>query len=253
MGHLKPGHIVEAILWLVLVGFLFIYSFEFDKEIEIYQYGASAWPRAILLLIAVAAIGQLLTHWKTPDGAASNMASNMKGQASAENSAGSRADGGDDDGDDAVQDSSHNSAKWYAWTFFLIAIPFAYMIIPEWLAAVMGWEKSALHTSKLACAAILIALYLIAIRGNHVGGILTLPILFAAFLQDFGFYAMAPVFILGVMYLMGERRYREMINITLGIVVLLFTLFVSLLYVGLPTGNISPFYEFGTTIVNILQ
>ena len=59
MGNLKPGHIVEAALWLTLVVVLYIYSFEFDKEIEIYKFGASAWPRAILLLIAIAAIGQL--------------------------------------------------------------------------------------------------------------------------------------------------------------------------------------------------
>jgi len=48
MGNLKTGHLVEAALWLALAGLLYAYSFRFDKEIEIYQFGASAWPRAVL-------------------------------------------------------------------------------------------------------------------------------------------------------------------------------------------------------------
>ena len=58
---------VEAGLWLSLCLFLFIYSFEFNQEIEIYKFGASAWPRAIILLIAIAAIGQLVHHWLRGD------------------------------------------------------------------------------------------------------------------------------------------------------------------------------------------
>ncbi len=228
---------VEAGVWLGLVGFLYFYSFEFDKEIEIYKFGASAWPRAILLLIAVAAIGQLATQWKRGDAAGSSMI----GQAS-------------DDGASGVADETqHNTLRWYLWTFFLLAIPFVYMNLPESIAAMMSLEKPGLGHVKLVCAAALVAVYIFAMRGNHVGGILALPILFAAFLQDFGFYAMAPIFILGVMYLMGERRYKRMGAIMLILFAILLLLFVSLLYVGLPTGNISPFYEFGTTIVNILQ
>ena len=237
MGKLRVGHIVEAGLWLGLVIVLYIYSFEFDREIEIYKFGASAWPRAILLLIAIAAIGQLVTHWKQGDGSGSNMI----GQAS------------DDGSGDVAAETHHNSARWYAWTFFLVAIPFAYMNLPEWIAAAMSLEKAGLNSVKLVCAALLLVVYILSIRGNHVGGIIALPILFAAFLQDFGFYAMAPVFILGVMYLMGERRLKHMGGIMVVVFSILMLLFVTILYVGLPTGNISPFYEFGTTIVNIIQ
>ncbi|MEJ2176418.1 MAG: hypothetical protein P8Y12_00355 [Gammaproteobacteria bacterium] len=237
MGNLKTGHIVEAVLWLTLVVVLYVYSFEFDKEIEIYKFGASTWPRAILLLIAIAAIGQLFYHWKTGDGGATTMI----GQAS------------EDGAEEAAHESHHDSAKWYAWTFALLAIPFIYMNLPEWIAALMSLEKTGLHSVKLICAALLVVIYLIAIRGNHVGGILALPILFAAFLQDFGFYAMAPVFILGVMYLFGEQRYKHMLVVMAGLFALLLMFFVSLLYVGLPTGNIRPFYDFGTGLVNILQ
>ncbi len=46
MGNLRTGHIVEGAIWLSLCLFLFAYSFEFDRDIEIYKFGASAWPRA---------------------------------------------------------------------------------------------------------------------------------------------------------------------------------------------------------------
>jgi len=53
MGHLKTSHIVETAIWLVVIVFFYYHSFAFDKEIEIYRYGASAWPRAILLMMAL--------------------------------------------------------------------------------------------------------------------------------------------------------------------------------------------------------
>ena len=73
MGRFRTGNLVEAGLWLALVLVLYIYSFEFDRDIEIYRYGATAWPRAILLLIAVAAIGQLLSQAKNKDETPSGM------------------------------------------------------------------------------------------------------------------------------------------------------------------------------------
>ena len=238
MGGLKPGHLIEAALWLTLAAVLYVYSFEFDKEIEIYRYGASAWPRAILLLLVIAALGQLLTHWKKGGGAA-DLKAGMIGQAAADGA--------------SAPAASHNNLKWYAWTFGLLAIPFVYMNLPDWAAALMGWDKPGLHAAKLVCAAALLSGYALAIRGNPLGGMLALPILFSALLQDFGFYAAAPVFMLGVMHLMGERRCKHLLAIMTGLCALLLLLFVSLLYVGLPIGNITPFYEFGAAVVNLLQ
>ena len=62
MGNLRTGHLVEAGIWLSLSLVLFIYTFEFDQEIEIYGYGATAWPRAILLFIAIAAINRRIAR-----------------------------------------------------------------------------------------------------------------------------------------------------------------------------------------------
>ena len=237
MGNLKVGHIVEAALWLLLAVFLYAYSFEFDKEIEIYKFGASAWPRAILLLISIAAIGQLAYHWKVGDGDESGVLSAAS----------------DDGAEEMAESTHHTSLKWYLSTFFLLSLPFAYMLLPQWIHSWLSLEKEALHTIKLVCAAVLLLIYVYGLRRNLVGGMLALPIFFGALLQDMGFYSVAPLFIVGVMFLMGERRPGWMAIITVAIYSLLLMLFVSLLYVGLPTGNISPFYEIGTGMVNLLQ
>ena len=230
-GNLTIGHLIEAGLWLMLCAFLYAYSFQFDREIEIYKFGATAWPRTIILLIAIAAIGQLLYYWKP-----------------------NRVTDDDDDDDNA---RSHVDGKWYLSTFFLLSLPLIYLLLPQWLSGVevtdTAADKSALHTAQLICAGVLIALYIFFARKNMVGAMLTLPVLFAAMMQDLGFYALAPAFVVGVMCLMGERRAGWIALVTALIIGLLLMLFVSLLYVGLPTGNVSPFYELGTGIVNLLQ
>ena len=237
MGNLRIGQIVEAALWIALVIFLFAYSFEFDREIEIYKYGAAAWPRAILLLIFIAALGQLLQQWYRGDEASSDM---MEKAA-------------DDGAHEAAEEAHHNTLAWYLYTFAISVIPFAYILVPDWIAAAMGLEKPGLHVAKLVVAALLLVLFIILVRGNQLGGMIALPVLFAAMMQDLGFYALAPFFIMAVMFLMGERRFGRMLVISAGIYAVLLALFVSVLYVGLPTGNISPFYEFGTGMVTILQ
>ncbi len=254
MTHLKVGHIVEAALWLLLVALLYAGSFQFDREIEIYRFGASAWPRAVLLLIAIAAIGQLAYHWQAA-GDAAHPSSAPDDDAPAA-------------GDHAVQPgqldqpthSPHASLKWYLSTFFLLSLPFAYMVLPQWIhawlldpAATDNATNATLHTIRLICAGVLLALYVAGIRDNLVGAMLALPIFFGALMQDLGFYALAPVFAAGVMYLMGERRAGWIALITAMVVGLMLMLFVSVLYVGLPTGNISPFYDLGTGLVNLLQ
>lgn len=237
MGKLRPGHFVEAALWLSLAVVLYVYSFEFEQKIEIYKFGATAWPRVIILLIAVAAIGQFLYHWKNGDEATSGTI----GAAT------------DDGAEEAALESGHSSPQWYLSTFILLVVPFAYMRVPEWAVRVFALGEDGLNSAKLVCAAVFIALYLFLMHRNRVGGMLVLPILFAALLEDFGFYATAPFFVIGVMYLMGERRPQWMAIVTALVMGILLFLFVSLLYVGLPTGNIHPFYDFGNWVVTLLQ
>ena len=237
MGKLRPGHFVEFGLWLALAAVLYAYSFEFDQSIEIYKYGAAAWPRAIILLIVIAAVGQLVYHWLSGDEATSGTI----GAAT------------DDGSEEAAVESGHSSIRWYLSTFALLLIPFAYMRMPEWIVRLFSLDEGALTSAKLVCAALFIAVYVFLMRRNHVGGMLALPILFAALLEDMGFYATAPFFAIGVMFLMGERRPQWMLLITALVIGVLLLLFVSLLYVGLPTGNIHPFYDFGNWVVTLLQ
>jgi len=237
MGNLRVGHIVEAAFWLILAAILYIYSFDFERNIEIYKFGATAWPRTIILLIVIAAIGQLIYHWRNGDATSSNVISAAM----------------DDGSEESAQEADHSSFKWYLSTFGLLVIPFAYMRIPDWLAAMMATEDGTLHILRIVCAVILVGVFLYAMRRNHVGAILSLPIFFAAMLEDMGFYALAPLFSIMVMFLRGEHLPRPMMMVAGLIYGLLLLLFVKLLYVGLPTGNIHPFYDFGTWIVTILQ
>ncbi len=221
-GRTTAGHAIEAALWLLLAAFLYALSFRFEREIEIYKYGATAWPRAILLLIAIAAVGQFIYHRQT-------------------------------DADDApdAHTGGFDPRRFFS-TCILLALPFIYMVLPRLLAAPFG-DDAPLNAIKLGAAATLILLYLWLLRTNAVGAMLALPILFGALMQDFGFYSLAPFFAAGVMFLMGERRVGWIVALSALIIGLLLLLFVSLLFVGLPTGNVSPFYEIGAGVVNLLQ
>jgi hypothetical protein len=237
MGKLRTGHLVEAGLWLGLCLFLYIYSFEFEKDIEIYKFGATAWPRTIILLITIAALGQLFHHWKRGDDSSSEIINAAT----------------DDGAEEAAHDSHHEDIKWYASTFGLLLIPFAYMHIPDWIAALMSAEGTAVHIIRIVCAAILIGIFIYYMRRNMVGAILTLPLFFAAMLENMGFYSLAPFFIIGVMFLFGEQRPKPMMAVMALIFGLLMLLFVKILFVGLPVGNIHPFYDIGSWVVTVLQ
>lgn len=237
MGNLRTGHLVEAGLWLSLCLFLYVYSFEFDQGIEIYKFGATAWPRTIILLMAIAAIGQLAHHWYKGDESTSDMISAAV----------------DDGAEEAAHEAHHEGFKWYLSTFALLSIPFIYMRVPDWIAAGMGTEGTGLHIIRVVTAAILIAIVVYYIRLHRVRVALMLPLFFAALLEDFGFYTLAPFFIIGVMYMFGERRPKPMLLIMALIFGLLLMLFVKILFVGLPVGNIRPFYDIGNWVVTVLQ
>jgi len=237
MGKLRIGHLVEAGIWLSLCLFLFAYSFEFDQNIEIYKFGATAWPRTIILLMAIAAIGQLAHHWYKGDEASSDMISAAV----------------DDGSEEAAHEAHHEDLKWYLSTLALLTIPFVYLRVPNWIADAVSAGDSGLHLLRIIVAVILAAIVIYYMRHYRVRVALMLPLFFAALLEDFGFYTLAPFFIIGIMYLFGERRAKPMLLIMALIFGLLLTLFVNILYVGLPVGNIRPFYDIGSWVVTVLQ
>lgn len=237
MNKAKAGYFVEAGLWLGLVAFLYYHSFDFNKEIEIYRYGAAAWPRAILILLAIAAIGQLVYNLTRAHRVEVGMMAAAMDDGAAEN----------------ALEAGNSGLGWYLHTALLVVLPFVYINLPKFLAGTSDVSSPELNRYKLICAAVLALIFIALAWRNHVGAVLALPVMFAAMLQDIGFYALAPVFILGVMFLMGERRFNWMAMVMFLIYSLLMMLFVKILYVGLPTGYVRPFYDFGTWVVKVLQ
>ncbi len=237
MGQLRTGHLVEAGIWLLLCLILFIYSFEFDQGIEIYKFGATAWPRAIILLMAIAALGQLFHHWKRGDETSSEIISAATDEGSGE----------------TTKDAHYSDFNWYLSTFGLLLIPFAYLRVPGWIVTLVSAEGMSIHVIKIICAAILIGTFMFYMRRNILGAMLTLPLFFAALLEDMGFYSLAPFFIIGVMFMMGERKAKPMVLVAALVFGLLLLMFVKILYIGLPVGNIHPFYDIGSWVVTVLQ
>lgn len=58
MPRLNAGQWFEVIFWIAFAVFAYAVSYNFDREIEIYRYGAAGWPRVVIGLIFLAAVGQ---------------------------------------------------------------------------------------------------------------------------------------------------------------------------------------------------
>ena len=50
LGRLTRTHMVEAAIFLLIFAVFYAFSFEFNQPIEIYIFGATAWPRVVLIL-----------------------------------------------------------------------------------------------------------------------------------------------------------------------------------------------------------
>ncbi|HIB45908.1 MAG TPA: tripartite tricarboxylate transporter TctB family protein [Candidatus Lambdaproteobacteria bacterium] len=81
--------------------------------------------------------------------------------------------------------------------------------------------------------------------------ILAMPLIFAWSLKPVGFYSATPVFIVLIIVLLGEKRIKWVIGITLFIYFLLIFLFMVILNAPLPQGNISPFYDFSAFMLTL--
>ncbi len=62
--RITRGELFEVAFWLAFAAAAFALSFKFDQEIEIYKFGATGWPRVVILLIVLGALGQLLNDVK---------------------------------------------------------------------------------------------------------------------------------------------------------------------------------------------
>ena len=82
---------------------------------------------------------------------------------------------------------------------------------------------------------------------------LGLPLLYAALLQDVGFYVLTPIFIAAYLVIAGERRWKWVLSVTVFVYAALLLIFVKFLYVGLPTGNVRPFYDFSNWLLVVIR
>jgi hypothetical protein len=52
--------LAEPAIWLIIAAGMWVYSYRFDQELSSYALGPVWWPRAVILLIALAAVGAFL-------------------------------------------------------------------------------------------------------------------------------------------------------------------------------------------------
>jgi hypothetical protein len=106
MGKLSKPTILEALFWIAIAGIFFCYTFTFNQPIEIYKFGATGWPRVILLLILLVAFGNLYYNFIN----GSKVQQDRVGMS--------------DDPDDV----SYDSFDTYLKTGFILIIPFLYAL-----------------------------------------------------------------------------------------------------------------------------
>ena len=64
MGQLGKSNMIETVVWSLIAIIFFGYTFEFNQPIEIYKFGATGWPRVIILLLLLVTAGNLYHHFK---------------------------------------------------------------------------------------------------------------------------------------------------------------------------------------------
>ena len=64
MGRLTLSNLIEAAIFFLIVGIFYAFSFEFNQPIEIYIFGATAWPRVVIFLLLLATFGNLWFHYR---------------------------------------------------------------------------------------------------------------------------------------------------------------------------------------------
>lgn len=64
MGRLTRTHLTEAVIFLLIVALFYGYTFEFNQPIEIYRFGATAWPRVVIGLLLITTLGNIWFQYK---------------------------------------------------------------------------------------------------------------------------------------------------------------------------------------------
>ena len=66
--ELRTRRTVEFAIWISVAVGMWAYSYSFDRELSTYAFGPVAWPRAVILLIAVVAVLSFLSDLRRARG-----------------------------------------------------------------------------------------------------------------------------------------------------------------------------------------
>lgn len=59
---LSRSQLIETAAWIVFAIGAYAMTYQFDRPLEIYEFGASGWPRVVLVLILIAALCQAVDY-----------------------------------------------------------------------------------------------------------------------------------------------------------------------------------------------
>jgi len=54
---------IEAAGWLAFAALAYAATFRYDPEISYFRFGAFGWPRAVIALLVISAVGLLVSNW----------------------------------------------------------------------------------------------------------------------------------------------------------------------------------------------
>jgi hypothetical protein len=178
MGQEKRRLGLEVCVWLAIGVSAYAMTFQFDDPIQGYRFGATAWPRAIILGILAVAILQF-------------------GLAMREATAAKRPSA-----DKAAQSQPQ---------------------APETKAVL-----------KVVLAFVL-------------------PLLYLLLLPRTGFYLTTPMFLFTYLFLLGERRWSQLIQVTAIIYAIMIIVFTTLFFVPLPVGYWPFFYDINNWLLQVYR
>jgi len=181
MGKLTGGQWFEIAFWVSFAAIAYLLTLGFDREVQMYRFGAAAWPRMVILVILAAAVGQFITDMRLREAAAAR-------------------------GADFDPGYFRKMADEHGAPVFV-----------------------------------------------RMGITLALPLVYAALLQNTGYYFTTPFFLAAYLYMTGERRIKWLIGVPLFIYAILTVIFTRFLFVGLPVGYWPGFYDFGNWLVVLIR
>ena len=56
--------LVESVAWFAVFAVMWVYSYSFERDLQIYRWGTVSWPRGVLLIVLAVAVLSLVSSWR---------------------------------------------------------------------------------------------------------------------------------------------------------------------------------------------